>query len=234
MDTIEITSIAVEGLRLDFPSEKQMAALASAWDDDTNHQISFLGTSDFRAARQTSEYASMLASADLVLTTSNTIAQRLAERAGAGESYQRSIPIGQRRREYLGYFGPSEDDSISFQPYQPLKTLAILLSALEQRHGSVFLVGGSLQTLQSAELNVRSTFPGLRVVGRATGDYREADEMATMRALQKASPDMVIVGSMVKDAELWVPRHMRYTRSGMFFYEQPIMEILAGKHSSRQ
>lgn len=232
MDTLEIAGIAVEGVRLDFPSEKQIAALASAWDDDSNHQVSFLRLPDFNAARKVSEYASMIASADLVLPASRTLARLAAQKGGPdrdGQIERRSIPIGIRRREYLSYFGPPEEDEEPFHHYLPLKTLALCLSALEQRRGSVFLVGGSLPTLQKAEMNVRSTFPELRVVGRATGDYREEDEIAIMRALQKSTPDMIVVGSLVKDAELWIPRHMRYTRSGIFFYEAPIMEILAGR-----
>jgi len=234
MDTIEIASVALEGVRLDFPSEKQMAALASAWDDDANHQISFLSSLDFRAAQQTSEYASMIASADLVLGTSVALSRRAAEIAEAkgampGGTITRSIPIGPRRIEYLSYFGSPEDDDELFHPYLPLKTLSLFLSALEQRRGSAFLIGGNFPVLQKAEMNLRSTFPEIRVVGRATGDYGGEDEMVIMRALQKAVPDMIIVGSMVKDTELWVARHMRYTRSGIFFYERSIMEILAGR-----
>jgi UDP-N-acetyl-D-mannosaminuronic acid transferase (WecB/TagA/CpsF family) len=234
MDSIEIASIAVDGVRFDFPSEKQMVALVSAWDDDTNHQISFLRKSDLLAARQVSEYGSMIASADLVLPASDSLSDLAAhrvrvDRTGRRVMERRWIPIGERRREYLSYFGPPEEDEMTFKPYLPLKTLSLCLSALEQRKGSVFLVGGSIPTLQKAEMNVRSTFPELRVVGRSTGDYSEENEPAIMRALQKSTPDMVIVGSMVKDAELWVTRHMRFTRSGIFFYEGPILEILAGR-----
>ena len=233
MDTIEIASVVLEGVRLDFPSEKQMAALASAWDDDANHQISFLSSLDFQAARRTSEYASMIASADLDLANSAKLSERAAESAGAngaGRAMKRSIPIGPRRIEYLSFFGSPEDDPEPFHPYAPLKTLSLFLSALEQRRGSVFLIGGNLSVLQRAELNIRSTFPELRVVGRAAGDYGGEDEIVIMRALQKAVPDMIVVGSMVKDAELWVARHMRYTKSGIFFYDRSIVEILAGRH----
>ncbi|HWR11916.1 MAG TPA: WecB/TagA/CpsF family glycosyltransferase [Rectinemataceae bacterium] len=234
MDTIEITSLLVDGWRLDFPSEKQIAALASAWDDETNHQVCFLRNSDFHALHRVSEYASMVASADLVLAISLSLSKIAAEKIGAtrtegGEKNRRSIRVGEKRREYLSFFEPLDEDKQLFREYAPLKTLALFLSALEQRRGSVFLVGGNLPTLQKAEANVRSTFPELRVVGRAAGDYREEDETAIMRALQKSTPDMIIVGSPVKDGELWIPRHMRYTKAGIFLYEADIMEILAGK-----
>lgn len=228
MDSIEIAGAPTGGLRLDFPSEKQIAALASAWDDDANHQVTFLRQPEFKAAQRPGEYASMIASADLVLPAAESVA-RLAARTGGSDMLKRSIPIGLRRLEYLSYFGPPDDDPNPIQTYSPLKVLALFLSALEQRRGSVFLVGGLLQALQRAELHLRSTFPELRVVGRSTGDYGDSDEPALMRALQKAAPDMVVVGSLVKDGELWIPRHMRYTKSGIFLYDAGIMELLAGR-----
>ncbi len=228
MDSIEIASVMAGGLRLDFPSEKHVAALASAWDDDANHQVTFLRQPEFRAAQRPCEYASMIASADLVLPAAESVA-KLAAKAGESGMLKRSISVGPRRREFLSYFGPPADDPHPVKEYSPLKILALMLSALEQRRGSIFLVGGVLQALQRAELHLRSTFPELRVVGRSTGDYAEADEPAIMRALQKAAPDMVVVGSLVKDGELWIPRHMRYTKSGIFLYDAGIIELLAGR-----
>ncbi len=229
MDTIEIRTAVVDGLRLDFPSERQMAALASAWDDDANHQISFLRDLDFRRSRRAGEYASMISSSDLILPVSPATVRRAGAGSGEGGIGRRHIAISPRRLEYLSYFGALNDEDEELRPFQPLKTLAVFLSALEQRRGSVFLVGGNLASLQKAELNVRSTFPELRVVGRSPGNYGADEEADLMRALQKSTPDMIVVGSMVKDGELWIAHHMSYTRSGIFFYERPIIEILAGR-----
>lgn len=239
MDTIEITSAVVDGVRLDFPTERQIVALASAWDDDTNHQVCFLRGSDFRAAGRLGEYASMIASADLALPSSTTLfkyvtakaagSRLVSGRASENGMIRRSFTVGERRRKYLASVDNAEESVMPGTAYSPLKTLAFFLSALEQRRGSVFLVGGSLPILQKAEQHMRSTFPELRVVGRAAGDYREDDELDIMKALQKSTPDMIIVGSLVRDAELWIPRHMHHTKSGIFLYSGSIMEILAGK-----
>ncbi len=226
MDSIEITSAVVDKVRLDFPTERQIVALASAWDDDVNHQVCFLRSADFRAAGSPGEYASMIASADLALPASITLLKHAAARQAR---YTRIFTAGERRREYLSSLDALEEGTIPDAAYGPLKTLAMFLSALEQRRGSVFLVGGSLPVLQKAELHLRSTFPELRVVGRAAGGYKEDDEMDIMKALQKSSPDMIVVGSSVKDGELWIPRHMAYTKSGIFLYNAEIMEILAGR-----
>lgn len=240
MDTIEITSAVVDGVRLDFPTERQIVALASAWDDDANHQVCFLRDSDFRAAGKQGEYASMIASADLALPSSATLFKyaaakaagnrKVSGRAGENGMVRRFFTAGERRREYLASLDSAEESAVpGGTAYAPLKTLACFLSALEQRRGSVFLVGGSLPILQKAEQHMRSTFPELRVVGRAAGDYREDDELAIMKALQKSTPDIIVVGSLVRGAELWIPRHMHCTKSGIFLYADSIMEILAGR-----
>ena len=239
MDTIEITRAVIDSVRLDFPTERQIAALASAWDDDANHQVSFLDSANFRAAGRLGEYASMIASADLALPSSTTLLKYAAAKTAAsrpvkgkiGENglRRRSFVIGERRREYLSSFEALEENAGLTAAYTPLKTLAYFLSALELRRGTVFLVGGSHHVLQNAELHMRSTFPELRVVGRAAGDYSEDDEMNIMKALQKSTPDMIVVGSLVRDGELWIPRHMSYMKSGIFLYDRSIIEILAGK-----
>jgi UDP-N-acetyl-D-mannosaminuronic acid transferase (WecB/TagA/CpsF family) len=233
MDHLTIKGVDLSGIRLDIPSEQQLNGLVHAWDDDANHQVSFLRTADYNAARRTDEYASMIASSDLVLSAAPTLSRRAADEAEAltrqgGSLPLRHVAIGARRMAYLEYFGQPADPEDWYQVYQPLKTISLLLSALEQRHGSLFFIGGQRRTLLKAEMNVRATFPGVRIVGKASGDYLAGEELPIMRALQKSTPDIIIAGSLVSDGELWIPRHMQYTRSGIFIYDAEIMEILAG------
>jgi len=238
MDHIEIATRVLAGLRLDLPTERQIGALAMAWDDGKNHQVAFLRPQDLRAAGSRGEYGSMLASADLVLSSSPALVSQAAESGKAG--VPRSIPIPPHRQAYAALFEPfdapdSPADSQEDSPggpeavYLPLHILSLILSALETRSGTIFLVGGAATRLQSAEANLRSTFPGLRIVGRSRGDYAPREEEGVMKAIQKASPDLILVGSLVEGGELWVPRHMRFTKSGIYFYEASIIELLAGR-----
>ncbi len=232
MDTIEIRGVEIGGLRLDMPSEQQLSALAQAWDDDTNHQLCFLDTGAFLLARRSGEYSSMIRSADLVLSKSGGLSARVAKEASgilaSGKSLPvRKVTIGIRRREYLGYFGPPEESKEVTIRYKPVSVLSTILSVLEERRGSVFLIGGTETCLAKAEGNLRATFPALRIVGRSGGNF-VGKESLVLQALQKASPDLVLIGSMVKDGELWIPRTMRSTRSGIFLYESSIIETLAG------
>jgi len=229
MEYLEIACVRAGNLRLDFPNERQLAALVTAWEDGSNHQILFLHARDFGAAYGESEYASMVASSDLVLPAEKTVSDLVRARGGDPSArIMRRVSVPLAHRAYVASLEPAEkEDPPAFYP--PLKTLSVVLSALEQRNGSVFLIGGKAPTLQAAERNVRSTFPGLRLVGRAPGDYRDEDEAGIMSALQKSTPDIIIAGSLLEEGELWVPRHMRYTRSGIFFYSNPIIEVLSGR-----
>ncbi|MCX7026112.1 MAG: WecB/TagA/CpsF family glycosyltransferase [Spirochaetes bacterium] len=231
METIDLTSVlSAKGLRFDFPTERRLGALAMAWDDGANHQITFLRKDRLAAAAKGGEYASMLASADLVLLAAPQTAD-LAAIVGKARTVPRAIEVPLHRTEYINLYKPfeAEGEIELIEAFQPLKVLSILLSALELRGGSVFILGGRPAILQAAESNLKSTFPGLKVVGRSRGDYRLGEECAIMSAIQKSAPDMIIVGSLVRGEELWIPRHMRYTRSGIFFHDPSIIEVLAGK-----
>ncbi len=234
MDTIELKGVELAGLRLDLPSRQQISALAYAWDDDANHQLCFLSIAGFQAARGSGEYASMVRSADLVLSKSRTLSTKAAEivkaRTASGEGLSlRKVKIGQRRKDFLSFFGPPEELEDFAAAYKPLAVLSVLLSSLEERKGSLFILGGKKASLARAEINVKATFPSLRIVGRSTGDC-EGSEALVLKALQKASPDLILVGSMLRGGELWIPRNMRFTNSGIYFYEARIIETLAGIH----
>ena len=232
MDTIEIKGVDLGGLRLDLPSEQQLAALSLAWDDDANHQVCFVDVPGYLAAKRSGEYASMLRSAGLVLSKSAALSTRAAKAASGliatGKSLPlRSVSIAVRRREFLSFFGAPEETQRLNTVYKPLSVLSIILSALEERGGSAFLIGGRQECLARAEANLRATFPALRIVGRSPGDFR-GREALVLQALQKASPNLVLLGSLVKGKELWIPRMMDPTRSGIFLYESSIIETLAG------
>jgi len=232
MDTIEIKGVDLGGLRLDLPSEQQLAALALAWDDDANHQLCFVDTPGFFAAKRPGEYSSMLRSADLVLSKSAALSARAAKAASdciaSGRSLPlRSVKIAVRRREFLSFFGTPKENQALNTVYRPVAVLSNLLSTLEERSGSVFLIGGRQAYLAKAESNLRATFPALRIVGRSPGDFGGREDQV-LRALQKASPDLVLLGSMVRETELWIPRTMRSTKSGIFLQESSIIETLAG------
>ncbi|MCE1206706.1 MAG: WecB/TagA/CpsF family glycosyltransferase [Spirochaetia bacterium] len=232
METLAIKSLLLDDVRLDFPTERQLGALISVWDHGKNHQIAFLDSAGHRRAQKVNEYASMIASADLVLPVLGSLVERASALQTSSETgarvRERLLPIPRQHIEYVEYHFLSQDEpTAAFAPYNALKVLNNLLSALELKNGSVFLLGGENATLQKAEMNLRATFPGLRIVGRAPGDYGAANEAAVVLAMQKSTPSMIIAGSHLEAGELWIPRHMCFVKSSIFFYKQSIMETLA-------
>lgn len=236
MESLDLTCLRgclakCPGLRIDLPTEGELALLSRLWAEGSNHQVSFIRTRDIPSFQSGGEYASMIESSDLVLPADQELVDLLGRKIAKGEAAfeARRIDVPLKYQVHLTVHRETEAESRGITLYKPLTVLSILLSAVSQRGGSVFLVGGKPQTLLQAEANLRSTFPGLRVVGRAPGDYRPEEEPGIVLALQKSTPDMVVVGSMVEEGELWIPRHMRYSAAGLFFYEHPIIEILAGR-----
>lgn len=231
METLAIKSLILDDVRLDFPTERQLGALISVWDDGKNHHIAFLDSAGHRRAQKVNEYASMIASADLVLPVSGNLIARASALQASSESdacsIERLFPIPYQHIEYVDYHFLSQDEPTSFAPYNALKVVNSLLSALEMKNGTVFLLGGENATLQKAEMNLRATFPGLRIVGRAPGNYGTSNEAAVILAIQKSTPSMIIAGSHLETGELWIPRHMCFIKSGIFFYKQSIIETLA-------
>lgn len=231
METIKVRTKDVRGLRLDFPTDRQLAALVPAWTDGLNHQICFIDEKKLGRTEKLSEYSSMVASADLILPETVSLIRKTLDSRGKSPAFGlHEIAVPQSQEEYLSLFPLEDEEETPQREYTPLRTLDILMSALEQRNGTIFMIGGTTPALQRAERNLKSTFPRLRLVGRSPGNYLPQEEAALMTALQKTSPDLFLVGSLVAGGELWVPRHMNYTRSGIFFFDDSIIEVLAGSH----
>ncbi|MEJ5185356.1 MAG: WecB/TagA/CpsF family glycosyltransferase [Rectinemataceae bacterium] len=234
METLLVPSLIHDGIRYDFPSDFVIAALPKLWDDGRNHQICCIDVPGSRRALRRDEYGSMIASADLVLPTS---AQLLRQLASDSEGMTRTLPVPFQHQLLLDAQAEIMDyrpsDTPELRTYQPLKVLTLLLTATERFGGSAFLVGGDARTLARAEANIRSTYPGLSIVGRMPGTYTGDEEAGLVLALQKSSPVLILTGSGIPQGELWIPRHMSSMRTGIFFHLQDLLERLAGSGRSQ-
>lgn len=242
METLSISCTFIDNVRLDFPSDFVLSALPFLWDDEKNHQICFLTGSRLAENRpgrspRSSEYWSMIASADLVLPCSPAPIRNLDP---VQDIQTRTFPVPFIHQLMLDAMLDAEDlDAVEassrradFQPlvraFRPQKIITGLLSALEIKKGSVFLVGGDQIPLIKAQKNLRATYPGLAIVGSMSGRYRPHEEPALVEAIQKGSPSLILLGSPIPDEECWIPRHMSRTRSGIFLYYAPLMRWLSG------
>lgn len=119
--------------------------------------------------------------------------------------------------------------------YMPFDFVITLLTHLENREFSLYLLGGKLRTLKKTEKNLRQTFPRLHIVGRYAGSFKRPEEPAILEAIRKASPTLLLVGKGVAGEEHWIARNDKLLPKGIRMWCSDIYDIFAElkKHPSR-
>ena len=110
--------------------------------------------------------------------------------------------------------------------YMPFNFIVAVLTALEKREHSVYILGGKRTTLKKAENNIKQTFPKLRIVGRFTGRFKHQDEPVILEAVRKAAPSLLLVGSRIRGREKWLARYNKQN-PGMRLWGSDILEVFA-------
>jgi N-acetylglucosaminyldiphosphoundecaprenol N-acetyl-beta-D-mannosaminyltransferase len=111
--------------------------------------------------------------------------------------------------------------------YMPFNFAVSLLSILERREYTVYLLGSRIKTLQKTEKNIRQTFPRLRVVGRFTGAFGKQEEPSILEAISKAAPHLLLAGKGIRGEELWIGRnHSRLSR-GLRLWCSDLFDVFA-------
>ena len=113
--------------------------------------------------------------------------------------------------------------------YMPFKFVISFLSILEKWEYPLFLRGGKSHILKKAEKNIRSTFPGLKVIGRCEGKIRKQEEPAVIEAIRKSSPSILLVGKGIRGKELWIARNSSRLNSGFRLWCSDLFEVFAEK-----
>jgi N-acetylglucosaminyldiphosphoundecaprenol N-acetyl-beta-D-mannosaminyltransferase len=111
--------------------------------------------------------------------------------------------------------------------YMPFDFVISLLSILEKREFSVYLLGGRMRSLKRAEKNLRQTFPRLRIVGRYAGNFKHQEEATILQAIRKAAPSLLLVGTGVKGGERWIARHGAQLNNGLRLWCSDLFDVFA-------
>ena len=192
------------GLPLDGGGDKE--ALSDLEHLATGAVASHIGILDMRRtlrAKHRSEHARYIRQAGAVLTTSSLV-------AGSAS--------------FLGRRGA--------KPIRLFDLVIRLLSMAERNDFTVYLLGSTKDVLQQAERNLRDSFRRLRIVGRFVGNYSRQQEEQILLAIQKAQPTILLVGSGVPRAELWLLRNKQRLRAGLSLWVGDCFEVFAGRRRS--
>jgi N-acetylglucosaminyldiphosphoundecaprenol N-acetyl-beta-D-mannosaminyltransferase len=113
----------------------------------------------------------------------------------------------------------------------PFHFFVDLLSVLESREFTVYLLGGNDRVLKRVENNIHQTFPRLRIVGRCTAAFRRQDEAAIIEAIRKTAPHLLLVGNGVRGGELWIARNSARLNQGLRIWCSDLFDVFAEKRS---
>lgn len=155
---------------------------------------------DVLRARRRGEYRTMVQSASLVLPTSRSLI--------------RGIRFLHKKNACR---------------YNPFHFVIQMLGILERYRKSVYLLGAHQRSLLQAERNVRSTYPGLSLVGRFPGYYHRSMEQRILTAIIKANPSLVLAGSGIPGRQRWVWRNRNRFKSGLFYWSGDVIDIFSDR-----
>jgi N-acetylglucosaminyldiphosphoundecaprenol N-acetyl-beta-D-mannosaminyltransferase len=168
--------------------------------EEKEHNIVLLSLWDLLRVRRNEEYRSYVARASLVIPISKSIISGL------------KFLTGKKAFRYM-----------------PFDFIVSVLTNLENREYSCYLLGGKIKVLQKTEKNIKQTFPKLRVVGRFPGSFKRHEEITIIQAIKKASPSLLLVGKGVRGGERWISRNNVSLGKGMRLWCSDIFDVFAEK-----
>jgi N-acetylglucosaminyldiphosphoundecaprenol N-acetyl-beta-D-mannosaminyltransferase len=119
--------------------------------------------------------------------------------------------------------------------YMPFDFIISMLTILENREFTCYLLGGRRKVLLKTEQNIRQTFPRLRIVGRFPGYFKRYEEATIIKAIKKSSPALLLAGMGIRGKERWIARNNVALGEGMRLWCSDIFDVFAErkKHPSR-
>jgi N-acetylglucosaminyldiphosphoundecaprenol N-acetyl-beta-D-mannosaminyltransferase len=180
------------------PPEQLGSAVYELLGKGGGQNVVLLSLMDLLKARRNSEYRSFVQNAALVIPISKSIVGGIR------------FLTGKRGVRYMPF-----DFEVS------------LLTILEEREFSLYLLGGKLRVLRKTENNIRQTFPRLRIVGRFPGSFKRQEEPAIVEAIRKAAASLLLVGKGVRGDEHWIIRHDNRLNPGLRLWCSDLYDVFA-------
>ena len=171
--------------------------------DGKTHHIMLVSLKDLLKARFNTELRNNLESAALVLPISDSL------RKGAEMLKREHIP----------------------ELYFPFDFVLKLLGIIERKGKTVYLAGGRRGVLQVTESNIRTSYPGMNIVGRCTGYFPKEMEKNIITAIKKSSPALLLAGSGLPGGRYWLTRNKSFFNPGISIWIGNSFDIFAGKRN---
>jgi N-acetylglucosaminyldiphosphoundecaprenol N-acetyl-beta-D-mannosaminyltransferase len=184
---------------LDIVPEEQLAdTIYSRLAGGGSKNIILLSLWDLLRARRIGEYRSFVLGASLIIPISKSL-------VGGARFLTGKTPVR----------------------YMPFDFVISLLTILEKRRFSLYLLGGKQRILKKTEKNLRQTFPDLRIVGRYVGSFKRQEEATILQAIRKAAPSLLLVGKGVHGKERWIAKNNASLGPGLRLWCSDLFDVFA-------
>jgi N-acetylglucosaminyldiphosphoundecaprenol N-acetyl-beta-D-mannosaminyltransferase len=192
------------GLNVDSISEEEVYnKIISLSEKESSSQIILMDTYLLMKAKFNKELFNIINSADLVL------------------------PISPGIKFGLGFFKHKIEKIYNFF-YFTIR----MLTFLTDEKKNIYILGGKKNNINKAEKNIRDSFPGIRLMGKYSIDYKKEFEEKLISAIQKVSPSLVLVSMKRPKQEKWIFQKKNKFKHAVFIGVERFVNILGGKELS--
>jgi len=113
--------------------------------------------------------------------------------------------------------------------FNPFTFVIRLLGVLERNGKSLYILGSRKKNILKSESNLRTSFPGLHIVGRYAGTFSQNEEKNILMAVKKSSPSLLLTGKGLKGNNLWLFRNRSQLPEGLELWGRTCFEVFSGK-----
>ena len=101
-----------------------------------------------------------------------------------------------------------------------------MISAINERAGSVFLFGSKPGVAESAAENLKNKYENLKVVGCINGYFKDDSEI--IKAIQESKPDLLLVCLGAPKQEKWIYKNKDILNAKILVGAGGTLDVLAG------
>ena len=97
-----------------------------------------------------------------------------------------------------------------------------------QNDYTVYLLDSKPHHIHKVFFNFQRNFPGLRVVGRKGGNFKEEEELLIKESIRKSAPDIILLGMNFPNQEKWIQDNKQYLGKAIILGLDNTLQILSG------
>ncbi len=113
--------------------------------------------------------------------------------------------------------------------HNPFTFVIRLLGVLEKYQKSIYILGSRKKNILQSEKNLKTSFPGLQIVGRYAGSFTRQEEKNVITAIKKSSPTLLLTGRGLSGNNLWLYKNSKAFNPGIIMWGRSCFEIFSGK-----